>query len=540
MQRDWLPLKPLLAVVAACLVLVGVGVVVAQNQRPSGSGNRGIVVAATSDAVSFHPYKTTDTASGAYQALVYGGSLLERDPENIERIRGAMAESWTISDDRLTYTFTLRPDLVWSDGQPLTSADFKWTFDQASKPENGWPYITNLEEIESYEAPDPRTIVVRLKEPLAVGLEMADAVTPLPKHIWERLDWNDPNKNPEIMKPSVGSGPFLLQEWRRDTSATFVANPHYYKGRPKLDTYTIRIAGDPRIAFEWLRTGEVDAFTPQPDDYEQAKRLSHVTVYEWWPATGNWSYIGFNLRQPILQDVRVRQALAYAVDRQALIERVMQGLARPTYSAYGPSCWCYNPDVPHRDFDLAKARELLDQAGWRPGADGIRVKDGQRLQLRLLYGPNTNKVREKIATIVQDSFRQIGVQVEITGLEWAAYLSALKSPPYTNWDLNVGGWQATIDPHWMYQIWSEDNIPDLNAGAYVNKTVEELFKKGVREFDLAARKQIYGEIQRILAEDQPYIFLYQVKSYEAINNRIGGIKPSPLGLEWNLEEWYIK
>jgi peptide/nickel transport system substrate-binding protein len=284
----------------------------------------------------------------------------------------------------------------------------------------------------------------------------------------------------------------------------------------------------------------VDAFTPQPDDYEQAKRLSHVTVYEWWPATGNWSYIGFNLRQPILQDVRVRQALAYAVDRQALIERVMQGLARPTYSAYGPSCWCYNPDVPHRDFDLAKARELLDQAGWRPGADGIRVKDGQRLQLRLLYGPNTNKVREKIATIVQDSFRQIGVQVEITGLEWAAYLSALKSPPYTNWDLNVGGWQATIDPHWMYQIWSEDNIPDLNAGAYVNKQVEELFKKGVREFDLAARKQIYGEIQRILAEDQPYIFLYQVKSYEAINNRIGGIKPSPLGLEWNLEEWYIK
>ncbi len=105
--------------------------------------------------------------------------------------------------------------------------------------------------------------------------------------------------------------------------------------------------------------------------------------------------------------------------------------------------------------------------------------------------------------------------------------------------MNVGGWQATIDPHWMYQIWSEENIPDLNAGAYVNKQVEELFKQGAREFDRERRKQIYQEIQRILAEDQPYIFLYMPKSYEGINKRIAGIKPSPLGLDWNIEEWYV-
>jgi peptide/nickel transport system substrate-binding protein len=509
------------------------------NQASSGRGG-GMTVASIADAVSLHPFKTSDTASGEYQALVYGGSLLERNPEDISQFRGAFAESWTVGDDKVTYTFRLKPDLVWSDGQPITSADFKWTFEQANNPANAYPYITNLEEIVSYEAPDPRTLVIRLAEPVAIGLEQVDQITPLPKHVWETLDWNDPSRNPEINKPTVGSGPFMLQEWNRDVGATFVPNDRYFKGKPKLDRYSYRIAGNPQIAFEWLVSGEVDAFTPSPEDYDRAKRQSNLMVCEWWPATGNWSYIGFNLRQPKVQDVRVRQALAHAIDRQALIERVMYGLAQPTYSAYGPTCWCYNPDVPKRDYDLAKARALLDEAGWRPGADGIRTKDGQRLQLNLLYGPNSNKVREKIATIAQASFKDIGVQVDVVGLEWAAYLSALRTPPFTNWDLTVAGWQATIDPHWMYQIWSADNIPELNSGAYNNPEVETLFKKGAREFDPAVRKQIYGDIQRILTEDQPYIYLYQTKSFEVVNNRIGGIKPSPLGLGWNLEEWYVR
>ena len=542
MLGNSLRFRPALALVAACAMLVAGCSGGQQNERGPAQSNRsgGIIVASTAEAVSFHPYKTTDTASGSYQGLVYSGSLLERNPERIDQFRPSMAESWTVGDDKVTYTFKLRPDLVWSDGTPLTANDFKWTFDQASKPENGWPYITNLEEIESYEAPDPRTIVVRLKEELAVGLEMSDGITPLPRHIWQNLDWNNPETNSQIMNPTVGSGPFLLKEWARDDHATFVPNERYYKGKPKLASYTVRIAGDPRIAFQWLRTGEVDESNFSPDDYSEAKRLDNVTVYEWWPATGNWSYVGFNLRQPMLQDKQVRQALAYAIDRKTIIERVMYGLAEPTYSAYGPNCWCYNPDVPHRDYDPAKAKEMLDQAGWRPGADGIRVKDGQRFKLRLLYGPQSSKVRTALASIVQDSFKQIGVEVEITGLEWAAYLSALKTPPFTNWDMNVGGWQATIDPHWMYQVWSEENIPDLNAGAYRNTDLEKLFQQGSREFDESARKRTYGEIQRILTEDQPYIYLYVDKSYAGLNKRIEGIKPSPLGLDWNLEEWSTK
>ena len=522
----------LVVVLAACALL-----------PTSGLGAQGLaggmIVASSSEAVGFHPYKTTDTASGAYQHLVYTGGLLERDPQNVERFVGNLAERWEVSADRLTYTFTLRPDLQWSDGQPLTAFDFAWTYQQASRPENGWPYAANLEPIVSYAATDARTIVVRLAEAVAVGLEQADPITPLPKHVWEHLDWNDLNRNPEILAPSVGSGPFLLSERLPLRYTVFVPNPRYFKGRPKLTHYTVMIAPPGQSGYSLLRSGVVDRASPEPADYALATRLEGITVYDWWPATGNWTYISFNMRQPVVQDVRVRQALAHAMNREAIIEQVLHGLARPVYSTFGPSCWCYNPDVPRRDFDLARARELLDEAGFRPGPDGIRIRDGQPLRLRLLYGPLSNIVREQIARMARDNFRQIGVDLQVVGMDWGAYLAALKTPPFA-WDLNLGGWAATIDPHWMYQIWSEDQIPSLNHGAYRNPAIEELFQQGAREFDQETRRRIYGEIQRILAEDQAYIFLYGSKAYEAVSNRIGGIRPSPQGLGWNIHEWYVK
>jgi peptide/nickel transport system substrate-binding protein len=495
--------------------------------------------AATSDAVSFHPYKVTDAQSRSYQGLVYASGMLTPEPFEPIKRRPNMAASWTVGEDRVTYTFHLRPDLRWSDGFPITSADFKWTFDQARNPDNAYPYVSNLKTIVSYEAPDPETVVVTLDEPLAIGLENADAIVPLPKHIWERLDWNDPQRNPEILNPTVSSGPFKLKEWQRDAHAVFVANDLYFKGRPNLDSYTVQILPNQQIAFQKLRAGEVDQAGFEPADYEQAKRLDNITVYDWWPAAASWSFIGYNLRRPTLQDVNVRRALAMAIDREPIIERIQFGLARPTYSAFPPTCWCFNPDVPRYDYNPARARELLNQAGWTPDSDGMLVKDGQRLKLRMMFGPNSNKVRERIGTVAQQEFRKLGVEVELQGLEWAAFLDSMSTPPF-DWDVVVLGWSSTIDPHWSYQIWSEQTIPKLNMGAYVNKRVEELFQLGAKEFDIERRKQIYGEIQRIVAEDEPYIFLTVNQGYAGVNNRIGGIEVSPLGIGYNIEQWYLK
>jgi peptide/nickel transport system substrate-binding protein len=493
--------------------------------------------AATADAVSFHPYTTVDTASHSYQGSVYGGDLWRYNPKTLVPEPDA-AESWTISDDKLTYTFKLRGDLKWSDGTPMTSADYKFAFDNASKPENKYPYISNLELIASYEALDPQTIVIKMEEPIAVGLEAANAVTPLPKHVWEGLDWSDPSKNPQIMAPTIASGPVKLREWRKDDHATFEANDNYYRGRPLLDGYTIRIVPSQEIAFQMLKSGEVDTAPITPDNYAEVKTNPNLNLYEWWPARATWSYLGFNLRRPHFQEVELRRALSHAIDRRAIAERIQNNLAQPTHSIYPPTTWVHNPNVPKYEYDPAKARQMLDEAGWTVGPDGVRQKDGNSLKLRILFGPNTNKVRERVATVTQQWLKDIGVDSEIQGLEWGAYLSALKTEPY-DWDLFLGAWQATIEPHWMNQIWREDSIPELNSVAYVNEKVEALFEQGVKEFDLEKRKNIYQEIQQVISEDAPYVFTTFPMSYEAINKRIGGIEATPLGTGHNVEKWYV-
>lgn len=494
--------------------------------------------AQTSDAVSFHPYATSDTASSAYQALVYSGDLVTYDPRTLEMVPDA-AKSWQISEDKLTYTFVLRDDLAWSDGVPMTSADYKWTYDQVIKPENQYPYISNYAPIVSYDAPDPRTLVVKLKEPIAVGLETTSVVTPLPKHIWEALDWSDPQKNPQIMKPTVASGPYILQEWRKDERATFVANSRYHDGKPKIETFTYRIVPSTEVAYQMLKTGEVDFAGFSPDNYAEAKALPNVTVQEWWPAAASWRYSGYNLRRETWQDVRVRHALAHAIDREAIAEYILLNLAQPIDSVFPSTSWVYNPNVPVYEFSPDNARALLDDAGWTMGPGGVRQKDGKPLTMKLLYGPATSKTWERIAQVMQQSWGDVGVQVDIQTREWGTYLSELRSEPF-DWDVNLGAWSSTIEPHFMQQIWMEASIPQLNASAYVNKRVEELFQQGVREFDREKRKQIYGEVQRILSEESPYIFLTFDKSYTGVSNRIGGIEPTPLGIGWNREQWFIK
>ncbi|MEZ4620045.1 MAG: ABC transporter substrate-binding protein [Caldilineaceae bacterium] len=496
---------------------------------------------ATSDAVSFHPYLTTDTASSGYQAMVWAGGLLRLDEQTLEYIPN-MAESYEIADDGLTFTFHLRHGMEWSDGQPITAQDFQWTYDQVKNPDNGFPYLSQLDFIDSYTALDAYTLQITIKEVYAPALgQMSGLITPLPKHIWEGLDWQDPEKNPEINNPTVVSGPYKLLEWKRDQYATFEANENYwYHGAPNISKYTIEIVPDQDIAYQKMKSGESDTGDITPEKLDEARTLPNVNVYEWWPAAARWSYIGLNLRDGFAtSDVNVRHGLAYAIDKQLLTDQVMLGQAKRLCSIYPETSWVYNPDVPCYDYDTQKAVDAFTQAGYI-FQDGQMVgKDGKQLELKLIYGPNTNKVRELIAVTVQDYLSQIGVKVDIQAMEWSSFLDAIHAEQ-PDWDMYIGGWAATIEPHIMYTIFAEDSIPDLNAGAYINKDVEQLFTEGGATYDTAVRKEKYGEVQKIIAEDSPYIFLFYQKAWSGQNKRIQGIEPTALGIGWNSEDWYIE
>lgn len=495
----------------------------------------------TSDAVSFHPYLTTDSASSGYQGMVYAGGLLRLDENTLDYIPN-MAESYSISDDGLTFTFHLRKNMKWSDGQPITARDFEWTYNQAKNPANNFPYLSQLDFIKSYKALDDYTLEVKIGKVYAPALgQISGLITPLPQHVWEKYPWDDPEKNPEINHPSVVSGPYTLVEWKRDQYAIFEANPNYwYKGAPNISRYIIEIVPDQDIAYEKFKAGESDTAPIRPEQLKEARQLPNATIYEWWPAAAQWSYIGLNMRDGFpTHDINVRHGLNYAIDKQLLTDEVMLGQAKRMCSIYPETSWAYNPDVPCYEYNPDKAKEAFIQAGYTFDGEKLVDKNGQQLKLRLIYGPNTNKTRELMAVYVQDMLKHVGIDVEIQALEWSSFLEAIHSNT-PDWDMYIGGWNATIEPQIMYTIWAEENIPNLNSVAYINKDMEKLFDEAGGTYDTQFRKEKYGEIQKMIAEDSPYIFLFYNKAWSGQNNRIKGIEPTALGIGWNSEDWYIE
>jgi peptide/nickel transport system substrate-binding protein len=250
--------------------------------------------------------------------------------------------------------------------------------------------------------------------------------------------------------------------------------------------------------------------------------------------------VGLNLREGFpSHDVNFRQGLNYAIDKQLLTDEVMKGQAKRLCSAYPETSWTYNPDVPCYEYDPDKALEEFAEAGYTFEGGMLLDENGEQVTLKLIYGPNTNKVRELMAVEIQDKLSDVGIEVEIQSFEWSSFLE-FKNSEGSDWDMLLGTWGSPIDPHIMYTLWSEENIPQLNAGAYVNKEVEALFEEAGKTYDTEFRKEKYGEIQRIIAEDAPYIFLFYNKTWSGQNNRIQGIEPTTLGITWNFEDWYVE
>jgi peptide/nickel transport system substrate-binding protein len=494
----------------------------------------------SSDAVSFHPYVTVDASSSGYQGMVYSGDLINVDENTLEYIPWA-AERYEISDDGLTFTFYLRKDLKWSDGTPITAQDYKWTYDQVMDPVNEYPYRSQVDFIKSYEALDDYTIQAKIEEIHAPALlNIGLFITPLPKHIWEDLPWDDPEKNLEINSPSVVSGPYKLQEWERDQYAIFEANENYwYHGAPNIQEYIIETVPDQDIAFQKLKSGDSDSSSMTPEQLEEARTLDHVTVYEWWPAQTAWTYIGMNMRDGYLtNDLNIRRGLAYAIDKELLVDEVWLGQARRLCAIYAPTSWAHNPDVPCYEYDPDQALEEFAKAGYTLEGDQLVDENGEQLTLRFLYGPNTSPTAELIAVTLQDFLKDVGIKMEIEALEWASFLEATSVDDPT-WDMYLGGWRSGIEPHSAATIWAEENIPDLNSVAYINPEMTEYFEQAGATYDREQRQEAYGKVQEIIAEDLPYITLSYRKRASAQNNRVNGVEPTTLGIGWNQEEWWI-
>ena len=426
-----------------------------------------------------------------------------------------------ISNDGKTFTFTLRSDAKWSDGKPITSADFLFAYENAVKPENNYIGLDDLERITSFRTPDARTIEVTLDDQYAsyVAISTAAGVGPVPKHIWEGRSWLDPDRNPEILKPTVVGGPYLPKEISAERHS-YTRNPNWWGKEPNYDTIEF-VNASPNTALDLLRTRQVEwTQSFPPSQFNDAKGIGHANVVSWPTAIGSYRVIQFNLQRPLLSDRRVREALVRAVNRADLIQYEYD-LAEPQYTLYPPSNKWANNDVERYEFDLARSKRLLQDAGYVLDGNILRNREGEPFKIEILW-PATSQPRGQMATYLQQQWRQLGIEVTVTGMDFNAFVDRYSRQ--RDFDVTMGSWsQNSPDAEGFREQYRTEGAQ--NSSGYSNARVDELLDQGLKELDEARRRQIYNEIQKIVIDDLSQYPMIANKSFTAFDKKVGGVSP---------------
>ncbi|WP_303721249.1 peptide-binding protein [Malonomonas rubra] len=490
------------------------------------------IEASIGDASTLLPVLASDSASSDINGLLYNG--LVRYDKNLV-IEGELAESWQISEDNLTITFKLRKNVKWHDGVPFTSADVKFNYELYIDPHTPTAYAESFKQVTSVEAPDPYTFIVHYDKPYAPAL-ISWGMSVHPKHL---LEGQDVTKSPLARKP-VGTGPYKLVEWQSGEKIVLESNPDYFEGQPYIKRVVYRIIPDTATQFLELQTGSLDFMGLSPLQYDrQTDTAAFRRLYNKYRYLNfGYTYLGYNLRRPLFQDKRVRKALSFAINKQEIIDGVLLGYGVAATGPYKPDTWVYNPNVPRYDYNPEKARALLAESGWSDSDnDGILDKDGQKFSFVIVTNQG-NDLRSKTGEIIQRRFKDIGVEVKLRVIEWATFLKEFINPG--NFDATILGWSGGPEPD-QYNIWhsSKTGPRQLNFIKFENAEVDKLLEEGRRVFDQQQRKAYYDRFQEVLAEEQPYTFLYVGEALPAISKRFRGVDPAPAGIRYNFTEWFV-
>jgi peptide/nickel transport system substrate-binding protein len=491
-----------------------------------------IVEGTIGEASNLIPVLASDSASHAVAGQIYNG-LVKYDKDL--KIVGDLAESFDISSDGLTITFHLRKGVNWHDGAPFTAHDVLYTHRVIIDPKTPTAYAEDFKQVKSITAPDEHTIRIVYDKPFAPALASWGTGI-LPAHL---LEGQDITKSPLTRKP-VGTGPYRFKEWIAGQKIVLDANPAYFEGRPYIDRYIYRIIPDTSTMYMEMKAGAIDLMSLTPVQYAR-QTLSRQFTSRFnkfrYPSSG-YLYMGYNLRHPLFGDKRIRQAITAAINKDELIQGVLFGMGQKSHGPIVPGRWAYNPDVKDIAYDPKHAVELLGQAGWKEkNPDGILVKDGKPLQFTILTNQG-NQQRLMSAQIIQQRLKFVGIDVKIRIVEWATFLKEYIDKG--KFEVVMLGWNISQDPD-MYDVWhsSKTNPGELNFVGFKNAEVDRLLVEGRGTFDIEKRKLAYFRIQEILADEQPYTFLYVPDALPVVSSRIRGVEPAPAGLGHNQIKWFV-
>ena len=491
-----------------------------------------LVAGSISDARTLIPILASDSASADVCGLLYNG-LVKYD-KDINLI-GDLAESWEIKNEGLTIIFHLRKGIRWHDGSPFTAADVAFTYQKLIDPLVRTPYSGDFLKVKSLEIIDDYTVGVSYSEPFAPGLA-SWGMPIMPLHLLEKEDLQATS----YARQPIGTGPYKLKAWKSQERVELVSNKNYFEKSPYLSRYIFKVIPDEATLFLELQAQTIDFSGLSSLQYKKQTdtKFFKDNYQKFRLESFGYTYLGYNLSHPFFKDKRIRQALNYAVNKNEIIQGVLLGLGRMCTGPFVPESWAYNKEITPAPYSPEKAKEILSACGWRDHyGDGILDKEGAAFEFTIITNQG-NLERQRAAEIIQSHLKNIGIKVKIKIVEWSAFLSEYIDKRH--FDAALLGWSLGREPD-CYDIWhsSKTKEGEFNFISYKNSEVDRLLDEGRKTFDQNKRKEIYQEIHSILYDEQPYMFLYIPDSLPIISKRFQGIKPAPVGISYNLIDWWV-
>jgi peptide/nickel transport system substrate-binding protein len=545
-------------VVTACQQTGGGGATVTPGASASPTRGGTVVFAIWQEPNTMNPFHGTQTVISVATLPVLEG-LVRPDPEGNYQPQLAASvptlqnSGVTLDGSRMTVTYKLKDGITWSDGKPVTSSDVKFTWESLMKD----PKVTSREgydKIESIETPDPNTAVMRYKEIYAPYLSRFTVL--YPKHV---LDGVADISTHEYSRKPLGTGPFVVTEFKAADSITLERNPNYReKGKPYLDKIILRSVPSREVAVAQLKAGEVDGMwnilEAQIPDLDKepnvnlivaaspsVERLEFNTAKPGDPADSN-------VKHPILGDVAARRALLMATPKEQIIDKILFGKTKPGTSP-APLGWYSPKDLKQEGYDRAKARQELDRAGWTIGSDGIRTKGGVRASLTIA-STSGDKVREQIEQILVDEFKEIGVELRIRNVPSAVLFGSWSQGAARkrgNFDINMYASSYNIDPHSeVVNRFACKNIPTpANSGAgfnynrFCDPAVDKIIDEAGSTVDPERRKQLYGQVFQRVNDEVLNVWIYNRADIDGFRVNVSGAKAHPWSsITWNTQDWF--
>jgi peptide/nickel transport system substrate-binding protein len=504
--RTAAPVILTIVTIGSAAVLLGCG------QKPVNPNS--VTVAIESSPTNLDPRIGIDAQSERIDELMFD-SLVKKDAHF--NLQPDLAASWD-TPDPLTYIFHLRTGVRFHNGQLFTARDVKWTLDSMRDHSILTSKYQAYRNVASIDAPDPETVVIHMKQPDAALLwNLSDGALGIVPY----------GSGRDFQARPIGTGPFRFVSQELDKEVVLERNPLSWQAVPKIGELRFEVIPDQMTRALALRKGSADVASNalSPDMIWSMRNDKSLTVAE-SPGTVV-QYLTFNLRDPYLRDTRVRQAIAFAVNRPLIIATLLRGMARPADSLLPPSHWAYAGDVGNYDYNPQQAKQLLDGAGYEPGPDGIRF--------HLMMKTSNDGGARELAMTLQQQLRAIGIALDVRSFEFATFYSDISHGSFGMYSLRwIGG---NEDPDIFHYAFASTSVPPhgANRGDYSNVGVDRLLQTAASESDQAKRRILYGQIQQILATQMPTLPLWFVDSVVIYNRRISGVEASPSGNFYFLE-----